>query len=181
MLSITSPDLTWPGLEPTIYKTEGEHAIHYITNAVKNVAIIFAQSHGHYLRNKYSIQRRSYPFHLKKLGKGDNLQIFLIKHFWLVRFMVLNATFNNISVMSWLSVLLVEETGVPGENHRPVASHWQTLSQNVVHLTAPWSRFELTTSVVIGTDYIGSCKSNYHTITATTAPSLKHFCKLNKW
>jgi len=38
-------------------------------------------------------------------------------------FMVLNATFNNISIMSWRSVLLVEETGVPGENHRPVASH----------------------------------------------------------
>ena len=36
---------------------------------------------------------------------------------------------------------------------------------------SPWSRFELTTSVVIGTDCIGSCKSNYHTITATTAPS----------
>ena len=30
--------------------------------------------------------------------------------------------FNNISVISWLSVLLVEETGVPWENHRPVAS-----------------------------------------------------------
>ena len=43
-------------LEPTIYKTQGEHAIHYITNADNNVAIIFAQSHGHYLRNKYSIQ-----------------------------------------------------------------------------------------------------------------------------
>jgi hypothetical protein len=34
-----------------------------------------------------------------------------------------NATFNNISVISWWSVLLVEETGVPGENHQPVASH----------------------------------------------------------
>jgi len=34
------------------------------------------------------------------------------------------ATFNNISVISWRSVLLVEETGVPGENHRLVASHW---------------------------------------------------------
>ena len=32
--------------------------------------------------------------------------------------MVLNATFNNISGISWRSVLLVEETGVPGENHR---------------------------------------------------------------
>jgi hypothetical protein len=31
--------------------------------------------------------------------------------------MVLNATFNNISVISWWSVLLVEEIGVPGENH----------------------------------------------------------------
>jgi len=37
-------------------------------------------------------------------------------------FMVLNATFNNISVMSWRYVLLVEETGVPIENHRPAAS-----------------------------------------------------------
>jgi hypothetical protein len=35
---------------------------------------------------------------------------------------------------------------------------------------SPWSRLELTTSVVIGTDCIGSCKSNYHTMTATTAP-----------
>ena len=33
-----------------------------------------------------------------------------------------------------------------------------------------WSRFKLTTSVVIGTDCIGSCKSNYHTIMATTDP-----------
>ena len=31
--------------------------------------------------------------------------------------MVFNATFYNISVISWRSVLLVEETGVPGENH----------------------------------------------------------------
>ena len=49
-------------------------------------------------------------------------------------FIAFNATFNNISVISWRSVLLVEETGVPGENHRPVASHWQTLSHNVVSL-----------------------------------------------
>ena len=47
-----------------------------------------------------------------------------------------NATFNNIPVISWQSVLLVEETGVPGENHRPDASHWQTLSHKyIVHLT----------------------------------------------
>jgi hypothetical protein len=37
--------------------------------------------------------------------------------------MAFNATFNNISAISWRLVLLVEETGVSGENHRPVASH----------------------------------------------------------
>jgi hypothetical protein len=36
--------------------------------------------------------------------------------------MVFNATFNNISVISWQSVVLVEENGGPGENHLPVAS-----------------------------------------------------------
>ena len=40
-----------------------------------------------------------------------------------VRFMVSNATFNNISVILWQSVLLVEETGVPGKNHQPATSH----------------------------------------------------------
>ena len=45
-------------------------------------------------------------------------------------------TFNNISVISWRSVLLVEETG---ENHRLVASHWQTLSYNVASSTPPLS------------------------------------------
>jgi hypothetical protein len=38
-------------------------------------------------------------------------------------FIVFNATFNNISAILWWSVLLVEETGGPGENHRPVASY----------------------------------------------------------
>ena len=30
--------------------------------------------------------------------------------------------------MLWWSVLLMEETGIPGENHWPAATHWQTLS-----------------------------------------------------
>jgi len=36
--------------------------------------------------------------------------------------MVFNATFNNISDILWRSVLLVEETGVPGENHQPASN-----------------------------------------------------------
>ena len=46
-----------------------------------------------------------------------------------VRVMVFNATFNNISAISWRSALLVEETGVPEENHRPAAKLYR-----VVHL-----------------------------------------------
>jgi hypothetical protein len=38
-------------------------------------------------------------------------------------FSLTTLSINNISVISWRSVLLVEETGVSGENHRPVASH----------------------------------------------------------
>ena len=50
---------------------------------------------------------------------GKELQHYVIgKVGW---FIVVNATFNNISVISWRSVLLVEEIGVPRENHLPVA------------------------------------------------------------
>jgi hypothetical protein len=45
---------------------------------------------------------------------------------------VFNATFNNISVISPRSVLLVKETRVPGETRRPVASHWHLLSHGQI-------------------------------------------------
>jgi hypothetical protein len=51
--------------------------------------------------------------------------------------LVFNATFNNISVILWWSVLLVEETGVPWENYWPAASHWQTLSHIQSILSKP--------------------------------------------
>ena len=49
--------------------------------------------------------------------------------------MEFNATFKNISALSWLQVFLVEETRVPVEIHRPAASHWQILSYNVISNT----------------------------------------------
>ena len=85
--------------------------------------------------------------------------------------MVFNATFNNISCISWRSVLLVEETRVPTENHLPVASHWNFLSHNVVSSTPHLNVIRThNVSGALGTDCIGSYKSNYHTITTTTAP-----------
>jgi hypothetical protein len=58
----------------------------------------------------------------------------------MVRVFVFNATFNNISVISWMSVLLVEETGI---------------------IDLPQVTEKFTTLVVIGTDSIGSYKSSY--------------------
>ena len=53
----------------------------------------------------------------------------------LVWFLVLNATFNTISIILWRSVVLMDETRVTGESHQLSASHWQTLSHNVISST----------------------------------------------
>jgi hypothetical protein len=68
---------------------------------------------------------------------------------------------NNISAISWWSFLLVQETRVLGENHRPVwqASNWQILGHNVVSSTPRLNEMQSHSVSVIGTDCIGSCKS----------------------
>jgi hypothetical protein len=52
-----------------------------------------------------------------------NVEIGQMKICLLVCLMVFNATFNNISVISWQSVLLVAETRGPGENYQPGTNH----------------------------------------------------------
>jgi len=85
---------------------------------------------------------------------------------------VFNATFNNISYISWQSVLLVEETEDP-EKTTDLPQLTDKFYLIMLYTSpSPWEGFELTTSVVIGTDYIGSRRSNYHTIIATKAPGL---------
>jgi hypothetical protein len=59
------------------------------------------------------------------------------------------ATFNNISVILWWSILLVEETGVPGATHRPAASHWQTSSHNIVSSTSHHEQDSITHTMMI--------------------------------
>jgi hypothetical protein len=80
----------------------------------------------------------------------------LIRHVWdifrvRVMVMVLKSTFNNISVISWRSVLLVRATGVTRENHRPATSPWQTLSHNVVS-SAPCHELDSNKSIEIHVD-----------------------------
>jgi len=86
--------------------------------------------------------------------------------------MVFNATFDNISVISWQSVLLVDwrkpEYTEKTADLSQVTDKFYYKMLYRVHLA--WAGFELTTLVVIGTDCTGRCKSSYHTIKTTTAP-----------
>jgi hypothetical protein len=59
-----------------------------------------------------------------------------------------NVTFNTISVISWRLVLLVEETEIPGERHRSVASHSETLSHNDLSSTPHLSGIRTKSKIV---------------------------------
>jgi hypothetical protein len=73
------------------------------------------------------------------VGNWDSTLMLLLGRLWCRRY---NIIFIDVwwcltplsTIFQWWSFLLVEETGGHGENHRPVTSHWQTLSHNVVHL-----------------------------------------------
>ena len=71
-----------------------------------------------------------FPFQSCSLKQLGQLKLNLVGMYIGLSSSMLNAIFNNISVTSWRSVLLVEETGVPGVNHWTAASHWQTLLHN---------------------------------------------------
>jgi hypothetical protein len=82
--------------------------------------------------------------------------------------MVFNATFNNISV------ILVGETGVPGENQRPVISH--SLSNNVLSSTPRHERdlsVQLITSKAFRCNY-GTLSNHAH---VSSSPTLLRYYK----
>jgi hypothetical protein len=64
---------------------------------------------------------------------------------------------------------------VPGKNHWPAASHWQTLPHNIVSSTPRHEQvFEHITLLVRATACTCSYKSNYHTVTTTKAHQIMH-------
>jgi hypothetical protein len=100
-----------------------------------------------------------------------------LKWFDLDWFMVINATFNNISLYRggqfyWWRKREYPEKTVEMSQVTDKLSH---IILYLVHLT--WVGFEFTILVWISTDCTGSCKSNYHTITTTTPRDREYFWK----
>ena len=83
--------------------------------------------------------------------------------------MPLSTIFKLYNVL-WQSVLLVEETGVLEKTSDLLQNHWHIYHIMLYRVQLAWAGFKLTTFVVIGTDCIGSCKSNCHKITTTMVP-----------
>jgi hypothetical protein len=97
-----------------------------------------------------------------------------VKVFW-VRFKVFYATFNNISAISWRSVLFMEEAST----RRKPPTCRKSLTNFITYVVSSTPRLrevELGTIVVIDTACIGSYKSNYHTITITTTLCYVYKC-----
>ena len=67
----------------------------------------------------------------------------MVFKFLFVCLAVFNATFNNISVISWRSLLLVKETRGPGDNHRPVASSKISLSVSCQYFLIKFRPFDV--------------------------------------
>jgi hypothetical protein len=86
--------------------------------------------------------------------------------------MVFNPTFNNISAKSCQSVLLVEETRLPGENLWPAASCWQTfVGTSTLALQLPVQSVFITTKVVnSNTAHVEVYSIQYYVITTIILP-----------
>ena len=90
--------------------------------------VLFLTSMSSFKKKKLFLFLQQFQLNSHKTFIDFNNDLVIGEHIIIIthnkRFMVFNATFfNNISAISRRSVLLMEETGGPVENHRPVTIH----------------------------------------------------------
>jgi hypothetical protein len=127
--------------------------------------VIIVSSKSHFFSPLYS-------WKIAILAVNNNLLIYIYEIGYVV--MGFNATFNNVSVISWQSFLLWRK---PEYTEKTTDQPQVTDILNYIMLyrvQLSGAGFKLTTSVVIGTDCIGSCKSSYYAITTVPIYGSKH-------
>jgi hypothetical protein len=114
------------------HQSQGHHLI--LLNSIHTLLFyiqvsIIPKNYSHSCHTEFSTNKLPHPLILQAFMINvlypetsdclSNLHAFRLIDFW-----CFNTTFSKISAISWRPVLVVEEAGVPGENHLPWASNW---------------------------------------------------------
>jgi hypothetical protein len=86
---------------------------------------------------------------------------------WISNVICCSSLFLMLNELRYVIVSFVDIGGIV-DHHCPFIEQVTDKLYHIMVYTLPWSRFERTISVGIGTNCIGICQSNYHTITTKT-------------